>query len=89
MTPLVSQVRFRRTPKTKRQSGLEGRITFVLANHVLVTGVALRRSPRGEYVFTWPATKRYSAVPVDEDARHALECALLTALFVEIRQGAA
>jgi hypothetical protein len=87
--PLVSQVRFRRAPQARRHLGLEGWITFVLAGHVLISGVALRRSRRGEYVFTWPATKLYSAVPVDEDARHAIECALLTALFVEIREDAA
>ena len=89
MIPLVSHVRFRRAPQAKRRFGLEGRVSFVLANHVLVTGIALRRSRRGEYVFTWPATKRYGAVPDDEDARHAIHCALLEALVAEIREGSA
>ena len=95
MTAALASVRYKRATAAQRAGGLEGWISFTLAGLVAIDGVALRRSCRGAYVFSWPARKdergrlHHHVRPLDEQARHAIECALLTELFVEIREDAA
>src|SRR6187431_2886801 len=50
----ISSVRFSRA---HAGDGLLGWVTFVIDNDLAISGVAVRRSLRGELVLSWPARK--------------------------------
>ena len=91
----LDQVSFTPAPEWERRRGLLGFLKFVLPEGLLVDGVALRRSPDGRYLFTWPAKKdrfgreRHHVRPLDDEARRAIEGELLDHLKPWLRGGAA
>ena len=61
-------------------------LRFRLDDRLLIDGVALRRSRNDRLILSWPGRRdrrgqlRHSVRPVDDDARVALETAVLDAL---------
>jgi DNA-binding cell septation regulator SpoVG len=79
----ISNLRFTRA---HTGGGLLGWVSFQLEPGLLVDGVGLRRSLRGELVFSWPARKdnagrvHHLVRPLDSAAREAVEGQLLDEL---------
>ena len=86
-SPLVSRVRFVSVPPTLRCPGLLGWVSFQTRDGLRADGVVLRRSLRGELVFSWPTKpkgpggRRFILRPVNDNARRAIEAELLEHLF--------
>lgn len=92
MKPRVSATRF---VAAQAGGGLIGYVSFVLDGDVLIDGIVIRRTLRGELTLSWPARKdsrgrlHHHVRPVDDDARIELEGELLAHLHGHIREGAA
>jgi hypothetical protein len=88
---MIASVRFTLAPPEQRQDGLIGWISFVLDARFAIDGVALRRSLRGEVVFSWPARKdgagrlHHHVRPLDDCTRVAIEDELLAHLHPFLR----
>jgi DNA-binding cell septation regulator SpoVG len=95
MKPAIGSVRFQRASHSQRRRGLEGWVSFILDDHLVVDGLALRLSPTNRYSFSWPARKdtdgrlHHHIRPLNEQSRDAIEGELLAQLFPLIRGGVA
>jgi len=93
--PTISLATFIPAPPELQGDGLLGWVSFKLDGALLVTGVALRRSRAGQYVFSWPVHRgrngrdHHIVRPLDDAARIALEAELLLQLDPWLRGGAA
>ncbi len=85
----VSGVGLKTARPEQIERGLLGFVAFVLNGSFLLDGLALRRTREGRLTLSWPARRdqagrdHYVVRPLDDDARVAVEHAVLKALHLE------
>lgn len=83
---LISAVRFSPSLVWRQRDGLLGYVSCVLNGHVILDGIALRRTAGGRLALAFPkrrdrSGKRHALIrPLDSDARQEIERQVFAAL---------